>query len=216
MKDDDSGVYDDPGSFSGLAVFNAIPNSAGVSLLLDGDRLNLTHEKLSFGGHLSHRNVYPGAKSLAIDNFDTKGNFQRVVHHVALTSGAIYSLFLYEDNGVQSVLSNDNMVSPASGYAKVRFVHMVKDAPALTMNNGGGAEIVHKNISFKTVTDFIEMKAEKPITFKIVPDDLEKTLPEIILNDFKLEDRGIYTFLVKGLINTSNEKEQISLTVIKF
>lgn len=216
MKDDGSDVYADLGSLSGLAVFNAIPNSTGANLLLDGDRLNMTNEKLSFGAYMPHRNVYPGGKSLTVENLNSKGESQRVVHNISLVSGAIYSLFLYEENGIQSVLSKDNIVSPVSGYAKVRIAHMVKDAPALTLWSGKPAQIVSGNVSFKAVTDFVAIKAGEPLTLKIIPADGKTTLPEIILTDFTLDDKGMYTFLIKGLLNTSNEKEELSLTVIKF
>lgn len=216
VKDNDSYMYDSPGSFVGLAVFNAIPNSTAVNLLVDRDRLNMTNEKLPFGGYIPHRNVYPGEKTITVENQNSKGESQRVMQNVSLASGNIYSLFLYDENGIKSILTKDNIVSPRNGYAKIRLANMVKDAPALTMWSGNPVQTVYADVPFKTVTEFVEVKAGEPMTFKIIPTNTKANLPEIILKDFSLENKAIYTFMVKGVLEASNENEEVSLTVIKF
>ncbi len=216
IKDNDSELYGSPSNFAGLAVFNAIPNSTAVNLLVEGNRLNMTSEKLPFGGYISHRNLYPGAKVITVENQNSKGETQRITQNTSLISGDIYSLFLYEENGIKSLLAKDNMVIPRNGYAKIRLANMVKDAPDLAMSSGKEPQTLYADVPFKTVTEFIEVKAGEPLTFRIVPADSKINLPEIVLENFSLDNKAIYTFMVKGLLNAAHENEEVSLTVIKF
>lgn len=213
-KDEGLELYDSPGHLSGLAAFNAIPGTTELNLFLGEERLNRTNDRFSFGGYLSHRNVYPGEKKLYVEGLTFDGDKLRAVKDISLAAGSIYSLFLYEEGGIQTVVSKDNLVSPREGYAKIRLAHMVKDAPSLAMWNGTVSQPTFGNISFKGVTDFIEVRADQLLSLKIKPSDDKNLLPEIT-QEFRPENKAIYTLMVVGLLNPKNDKEEVSLRLIK-
>lgn len=215
VKDDDLKQYDSPGDLSSLATFNAVPATSEMNLFFDGVRFNKTNEKFSFREFMPHRNVYPGEKKLLIEGVTTSGGKIRTSRDISLQAGNIYSLFLYEEGGVQALLSKDNIVVPKNGYAKVRLVHMVKDAPALSMWDQEGGQPLFSHLPFKGITEFIEVKANESMSVKIIPSGNEKQNLEI-LQTFVPENRAFYTLMVVGLLHAKDEDDEVSLQSIKF
>lgn len=214
VKDDANRVFDNPGSLSSLAAFNAVPGTSEVNLFLDGVRFNNTSEKFSFGEFMRHRNSFPGQKRLNIEGMTTKGESLRTSTGITLQAENIYSLFLYEEGGIQVKLSKDNIVVPKDGYAKIRFVHMVKDAPALSMWDKEQTQPLFGNIPFKDVTEFIEVKANESLSLKIIPTGDRNKTPEIS-QTFVPENRTLYTLMLVGLLNSDSKDEEVSLKSIK-
>lgn len=214
VKDDANRVFDNPGSLSSLAAFNAVPGTSEVNLFLDGVRFNNTNEKFSFGEFMRHRNSFPGQKRLNIEGMTTKGEPLRTSTGITLQAENIYSLFLYEEGGIQVKLSKDNIVVPRDGYAKIRFVHMVKDAPALSMWDKEQTQPLFGNIPFKDVTEFIEVKANESLSLKIIPTGDRNKTPEIS-QTFVPENRTLYTLMLVGLLNSDSKDEEVSLKSIK-
>lgn len=215
VKDDTNHMFDNPRSLSSLATFNAVPGTSEVNLFLDGIRFNNTDERFSFGQFMRHRNSFPGQKKLSIEGVTTKGEPVRALKDISLEAENIYSLFLYEEGGIQVKLSKDNIVVPRDGYAKIRLVHMVKDAPALSMWGKEQTQPLFGNIPFKDVTDFIEVKAKESLSLKIIPAGDRNKAPEI-LQTFVPENKAFYTLMVVGLLNSESKDEEVALKSIKF
>ncbi len=215
VKDDTNQIFNNPGSLSSLSAFNAVPSTSEVNLFLDGVRFNTTNEKFSFGEFMRHRNSFPGQKKLGIEGLTTKGEPVHALKDITLQAENIYSLFLYEEGGIQVKLSKDNIVVPRDGYAKIRFVHMVKDAPALSMWDKEQTQPLFGNIPFKDITEFIEVKANESLSLKIVPSGDRNKTPEIS-QTFVPENKVFYTLMVVGLLNAESKDEEVSLKSIKF
>lgn len=218
MKDGDFSQNLDaatPG-ISGLAIFNAIPGSKSTTIAINGEQFNKTDESLSFGSYIKHQNVYAGERDLIIDNVTSTGTMERTSKKITLASTAAYSLFMYEDNGIQTILSKDNLILPRDGYAKIRVVHMVKDAAPLGVWNLSSSQLMFPKVSFKTITDFIEVKAGQALKLKIKPVEGKSELPEIDIEEGEVKSKAFYTLLIKGLVETSDMSKEIGISFIKF
>lgn len=219
MKDGNSSEEMDSPSFgiAGLSIFNAIPGSKGAFLTLNGKRINKTDDVLPFGSHINHQNVYAGEeRELMIENLAATGTIERAKLKINLASTAAYSLFLYKDADVHGLLSKDNLLSPRDGYAKLRVVHLVKDASPVEVLNGSTLKQVFANIPFKTVTDFIEIKAGQSLKLKIKPIKGDSELAEISIDEKELMNKAVYTLLIKGLVNTAEESQKVGISLIRF
>lgn len=216
VKDDGMNPYDSPSDLSSLASFNAVPGTSELSLFLDGARLNKTDEKFSFSEFMSHRNVYPGEKKLNIEGVYVKGEKIRTLKDISLHAGNIYSLFLYEERGIQTLLTKDNIVVPKEGYAKIRLAHMVKDAPALSIWDKERPQPLFGNIPFKGVTEFIEVKADEIVELHIIPSGDRRNKSLEISQTFVPRNKAFYTLMVVGLINAEDKEQEVSLQVIEF
>lgn len=216
-KDDISNLdMNSSSGFSSVAVFNTIPGSSSLTLSI-GNEPNLTwivsgSDKFHYNSFLTYRNWFPGNLSINVA-YAYKGMNNHVVKNVNINAGKFYSLFLTKDNTVEAILSEDNIIKPAQGFAKVRFVHMSADAPSIKASPNEGSNFLFQNIKFKDVTGFQEIDVNKYNNWIIESQDPSNNLH--ITNEFKMEGGKIYTLLLKGLVNTENDGEEISFTVIK-
>lgn len=215
IKDDSVNPYDNPGSLSALAAFNAVPGTAELNLFFDDKRLNKTNEKFSFSEFMSHRNVYPGDKMLNIEGVTKKGEKIRNSQALSLLSGNVYSLFIYNDGGIRTLLSKDDIVIPRDGYAKVRLAHMVRDAAPVTMSEGNSSKFLFSNVAFKSVTDFIEVRAGTRLSLQLTPLNIKNESLETT-HTFTPANRGVYTLMLVGVLSSVSEEEEVSLKSVKF
>src|SRR5690606_6259538 len=127
---------------------------------------------------------------------------------IDLSTGRVYSLFVNKDKMLTVVQSEDNIIKPKPGFAKIRLAHMSYDAASLSLNEDDGKQLF-KNVKYKEVTDFVEIKSSSSLSLLIRPVGINKE-PQLDQN-FKPEDQGIYTLLVKGYMNSDNEEEAIGM-----
>ncbi|GEM_PF-1411618 len=209
--DDLENQLDSLGEMSALAIFNTVPNSLNMEVYLEGKKVKLANEKLSFGGYLPYKYQFAGKKKIKIVSYYRGGedSYEGVVD---LQAGKVYSLFVNKDYKLNIVQSEDNIIKPKPGYAKIRLAHMSYDAASLSLNEEGGKQLF-KNIKYKDVTGFVEIKSSSSLSLLVRPIGLNR-MPQLDQN-FKPEDQGIYTLLVRGYIDPNNEDEAISMKLIE-
>src|SRR5690606_28813520 len=133
--------------------------------------------------------------------------FDRVLHQTTLhlQSGKYYSVFIAgKKESLSSLVLEDNLNRPTVGKAKIRFLHLSPDAPALDFDLSADSSLA-SNVDFKGSTDFIEVDAgtySSRITSHT--GELVNLEQEIVLDPNKT-----YTLWVKGLLNTDNEAEEL-------
>ncbi|MBC7565410.1 MAG: DUF4397 domain-containing protein [Pedobacter sp.] len=91
----------------------------------------------------------------------------------------------------------DDLAKPANGKAKVRFVNLSPDAPALNLSITGKETDLVTNKLFKEYSTFTEMDAAEKVTFNVKNKDTGAL--ETSIADVKVDAGGIYTIWVKGL-----------------
>lgn len=203
-------------SFSSVAVFNTIPGSSSLTLSTGNEPNSIWivsgSEKFNYNSFLTYRNWFPGNLPLNIE-YSYNGAKNRVLKNLNLEAGKFYSLFLTKGNNIETILSEDNILKPRQGYAKVRFVHMSMDAPSINASPFVGSNFLFDDIKFKDVTSFQEIDVNRYNSWLIESKDPSHNLS--ITSEFKMEVGKIYTLLLKGLVNTDIPEEEISLSVIK-
>jgi len=108
-----------------------------------------------------------------------------------------YSLFAANTlSAIEAVLTEDNLATPASGNAHVRFVHLSPDAPAVDVAVDGGS-VVFPNFAFKELSVFTPLPAGSY--------DLEvrlagTTTVALDLDPITLDAGKIYTVFAKGSV----------------
>lgn len=201
---------------SSVAIFNTIPGSSSLTLSTGREPnvnwLISSSQKFDFNSFITYKNWYPGILQLNV-NYSYEGNKKQSEKTVSLEHGKVYSLFLTKDSEVQAILSEDNIIKPSKGMAKVRFVHTSADAPNISAAPTHFSNLLFPNVKFKEVTPFQEIAISNMNLWSITSNDISNRLD--IQNEFKLEEGQIYTLLLKGLVNTNNADEEISLSVIK-
>lgn len=194
---------------SAVAVFNIVPNSTAMEISLGESKINKVNERLAFGDYLSYRTQFSGKKTIRI--VSGKDTYEGSVD---LFPQRFYSIFVNKEGGKLTVVqSEDDMILPAKGNAKIRVAHMSYDAASFTFGEGGNQLL--SNIKYKDVTGFKEIKSSERQTLLIVKPTTAVGNTRSLEQVFIPKDQGIYTLLIKGYVNASNETEEISMQLVK-
>ncbi|MFZ4863195.1 DUF4397 domain-containing protein [Sphingobacterium sp. Mn56C] len=205
---------DTPGNIAAVATFNLIPGSTSVVGRLGAASLYTLTGSFDFGRYAAYKNFLPGTNKLEVESFFDNKERKQLVQNISLTAGRAYSLFLYEDKEVGSLLTEDNIILPREGYAKVRFVHMGKSLSPLSLYIGNEDKPLFANIAFKGVSDFKEISTHNtgPLEFKAASGSNTVLLT---IEPQNLISREIYSVLVIGDLesNLPNEKLQAKIVI---
>lgn len=198
-------------TISSVAVFNAVPNSHRIEVSLDGVKLNASNERLGYGRSLPFRNWSAGRKKITIVNY-YKGGKDTYEDYIDLEGGQVYSLFVHKDGKLGVTRSNDDMIMPKSGFAKVRVAHMSNDAAPFILRDGNGKQLYPSEIKYKDVTGFITV-AIADLSLSVNATTTGKT-PQLDYQ-FKPKNQGIYTFLIRGHVDSDDEADAFSAQMIE-
>jgi hypothetical protein len=147
-----------------VMVVHASPNNGPVDVLIDNNRVTLT--PLSFtnvtaGNYLE---VNAGARNIKVT---AAGNVTLIDANPTLEADKNYSIFAINTSsnpGVQSaeaLVITDDLMAPATGMAKVRFLHLAPDAPAVDIVAVAGSIVIPlvQNLAYKGTTNFTPVTA---------------------------------------------------------
>lgn len=191
----------EPVQIAGLSLINAVPSSELLDIYADNNRASVTD--FGFGTKLNYVNAFAGSRNITVTK---KGsNVSLYAERFTLEQQNGYSLFVIDPlTNVKLLMLKDNLTAPSTGKAKIRFVHVAPDAPALNLTLTGNTTNLFAEKAYKGYTDFIEVNATADADFEV-----KNTAGTVIatLSDAKLEQGKIYTVYAKGLLaNTDATK----------
>lgn len=206
-KDEDSVVNlnSSIAKLSSVAVFNAIPNSTGLTLYIgQGTTQQMVisdSDKLIFGSYVTYKNWYAGSFDIMVQNQIDKSR-EQVNYKLLLNAGKFYSLFLYQKNvQLQYLLTDDNIINPKDDYVKIRIAHLCEDIANMSIMDGTGSSLLFQNIKFETITNFIEIDLNKLKDLTIQIDDHKINFKDMAI----FVNKGIYTIMLLQPLDDSND-----------
>lgn len=187
-KDDDNIA---PPQISGVSVIHASPTTEKLDFYVENVKAN--NADFAYTNKIDYLNLYSGTRRLTIAK---KGASESLLSaDFTLEPQKGYSLFVYDKlEAVKFLMIKDDLTAPATGKAKVRFVHLSPDAPALNLSIAGKTTPLFTAKSFKDYTDFVEIDPADKVTFNIQGDAVTATIADV-----KIEANKLYTVWVKGL-----------------
>lgn len=199
---DDNPVY----QVSAVRALNAVPGSEQLDVFLDQNKLNFDDgtwqdEPFAYTDTLPYKNAWPNNRVVSIVDPKDYPNAKPLVQKTAnFVRGKFYSLYVVGHDDIEVVYTEDDLSSPAAGKAKVRFVHLSPDAPALdfVVGTGTGEPLRVGDRVFMETTDFTAVDGDVAYTVDFVEHD-----SETLLHSFEFTPHAgmIYTVWVGGLID---------------
>ena len=175
-----------------VLVTHASPDAPGVDLLVDNV---IAATNLTFPNSTTYSTLSSGTRNVKVNVTGTSTTALQA--NLNLAADKNYSVFAVNNvSMIEAVVLEDNLTSPASGKAHVRFIHLSPNAPAvdITLTNG---TVVFGDYIFKEASAFTPLDAgtynlqvRLQGTSTVVLD-----LPGIVLTNGK-----IYTVFAKGLV----------------
>lgn len=192
---------------SAVSVVHASPNSPIFEFVIDNQRV----ERFSYGDvYIPYFVAYSGNRLARVYE---QNSFDRPVHEfeLKLVNGNYYSVYIAgKKDKLSSLIVEDDLTSPGEK-AKVRFIHLSPDAPALDFNISTDSTLA-SNKKYKEYTSFQEVT---PGTYNItIKPHASASLNLIYNEELKFEAGKIYTVWAKGLVETEEENQAFGASVI--
>jgi len=191
-SEDEEVMTPTPTAKSKVLVTHASPNAPGVDLLVDNV---IAGTNLTFPNSTAYLEVNSGTRNIKVN---VTGTSTTVIQaDLPLATDKNYSVFAIDSvSSIEPLVLEDNLTSPVSGKAHVRFIHLSPNAPAVDITTTTGG-IVFGDYIFREASAFTPLDAgtynlqvRLQGTSTVVLD-----LPGIVLTNGK-----IYTVFAKGFV----------------
>jgi hypothetical protein len=143
-----------PATTGRVMAVHASPDAPAVDLLVDG---SVAGSGLAFPSNTAYLAVSSGTRNLKVN---VGGTTTTVVDaNLPVAAGASYTVFATDSvTRIAPLVLTDDLATPASGKAHVRFVHLSPNAPAVDVAVQGGG-VLFGNRAFKQFTSFTPVDA---------------------------------------------------------
>ena len=190
-KDDNSNPLA-PTPQARVMAIHASPDAPAVDLLVDGA---VAGSGLAFPNNTAYLSVNAGTRNVKVN---VAGTSTTVINaNLPVTGGVNYSVFAVDAvASIGALVLTDDLTTPATGKAHVRFVHLSPDAPAVDVAVTSGP-VLFADKSFKQYTAFTPVGAGNyNLEVRLAgTSTVVLSLPGITLQAGK-----IYTVFAKGFV----------------
>lgn len=183
----------EPRSF--VSFYHGSPDAPDLDILINTQRIN--NAPFKYSDYSNYVAFTPGSVRV---KFATVNSVSALID-TALTfqKDNIYSLFVVDSlKQVDVLVVQDSLVSPAAGKARVRFIHLSPDAPAVDLaTTGNNAATLFSNVGFKGITQFQDIAAGTH-SLQVKSAGSGSVLKPV--TNIDLTAGRIYTFVLRGFV----------------
>lgn len=176
-----------------VLVVHASPDAPGVDLLVDN---TIAGTNLTFPNNTGYLSVNAGTRNIKVN---VTGTSTTVIQaNLNLMENKNYSVFAVNQvSAIEPLVLEDDLTTPASGKAHLRFIHLSPNAPAVNITLTDGT-ILFGNVSFKGSTNFTPINAG---TYNLQVRDAATNQTVVLeLPNVTVQAGKIYTVFAKGLL----------------
>lgn len=211
-EDDDEMMQE---SKARVMVVHASPDAPAVDLLVDNVKVNAT--ALSYPNNTGYLEVASGTRNFKVN---AAGTTTTVINaDVPLMENAAYSVFAFDRVAqIKPLVVMDNLATPASGKAHIRFLHLSPGAPAVTIGilNGSAFTPVFSNRTFETAATATANQGFTPVdagTYNFDVRLADGTTSVLTVPNIPLQAGKIYTVFARGIVGNTTSPLGASLIV---
>ena len=185
---------DDDKTYANVLVTHASPDAPGVDLLIDNSKVNSS--ALTFPNNTGYLDVESGTRNIKVN---VAGTSTSVINaDLALTKDVNYSIFAIDSvANISAIVFTDDLTSPASGKAHVRFIQLSPDAPAVDVAVASSGDVVFGDVAFTEGTAFAPLDAG---TYNLDVRVAGTSTVALVLPAITLQAGKIYTVFAKGFL----------------
>jgi hypothetical protein len=206
--DDDDDQATNPLPVAYVSIYHESPDAPLLDISVDDRPVN----RLEFTDYTGYLNFYTGDRNFKINSFNATNTL--VDTTMNFVDGGFYSLFIVNNlTNVETLAVRDSSATPGSGKAKVRFINLSPDAPALDVIYGDSASALFAGQVFKTSSDFVEVDANaSSFAIKIAGGNDEL----VSVSDINIREGAFYTIITRGFVTPpSGNNNALSIEVVK-
>jgi hypothetical protein len=184
-----------PGA-SKVMVVHASPDAPGVDLLVDDSKVNSM--ALTFPNNTGYLDLDAGTRNFKVN---ASGSAVTVIDaDAALAPMKNYSVFAVDAlSNIAPIVLEDDLATPASGMAHVRFAHLSPDAPGVDITLTDGT-VIFGDYEFKESSEFTPLNAG---IYDLQVRVAGTSTVALSLDNISLQSGKVYTVFAKGFLNGS-------------
>ena len=177
-----------------VLIVHASPDAPGVDILVD-DAQAVTN--LTFPKNTGYVDLPSGTRNVQVNV--TNSATTVIEADLKLDAEKSYSVFAVNSvSSIEPLVLVDDLSTPASGKAHVRFVHLSPDAPAVDIAVASGGPVVFGDVSFKEYKGFTPLDAG---TYNLEVRLANSSTVVLPLGGITLQSGKIYTVFAKGFVS---------------
>jgi hypothetical protein len=199
-------------TYAKIQVFHAALDASAIDFQVDGTRINADSLPYAKGTPYYSAELTTGKKTV-FRALLAKTNQLISTDSLALNSGDVgYSVFVYQDKDaaktVRTLNTSDDLLAPAAGKAKVRFVHLISDAnvnvdvEAVAVGGSATTNNTFPNLTFPKVSPFVELSSGTYDLLLKIPGTTNTLLK---VKDVPVEAGKIYSLVARGSLQLANK-----------
>lgn len=189
---DDEEVMAPVTSTSKVLVTHASPDAPGVDILVDNV---VAASNLTFPNSVGYATLNSGTRNIKVNVTGTSTTTLQADLNLAADKN--YSIFAVNNAAsIEAIVLEDDLTSPATGKAHVRFIHLSPNAPAVDITTNTGA-VVFPDYIFKEASAFTPLDAG---TYNLEVRLAGTSTVVLDLPGINLSSGKIYTVFAKGLV----------------
>jgi hypothetical protein len=195
-------------SFPRVMFINASPNAPGFDILVND--INVDDNKLNYPNNTIYKKMKLDSNNIKINVAGSTFTYFSEIKY--LSKNVRSSFFIVDSIGKKSHLFLiDDLSAPNAGKAKIRFMHLSPNTPALDITIASTGNVLFGNRAFKSATGFTNLTAGNyNFELKLAG----TTTVKYVVPAINLEDGKIYTFFIKGFSNNVNVIEAFGVQII--
>jgi hypothetical protein len=196
---------DDPNSGNSRLLFvHASPDAPAVDVLIDNNKINSI--ALAYPNNTSYTTVSAGTRNLKINAAGTSTT--AVEGNITIEKDKAYSVYAINRlSSIAAIATEDDLTSPASGKAHIRFLHLSPGTPNVTVGTVSGSTFtaLYTNRAFETQASANAYSGFTPIdagtyNFEVRvagTSGLLLAVPGVVLQAGK-----VYTVIARGVVGS--------------
>ena len=196
-----------------LSIVNLSPTSKLLNISFDAKRLN--NAGIPYLQGFPYIGAATGSRTVAVSDNGTGTELAKKT--ISLVKDTYYSLYIVglgtsATDSVSFVLTKDSLRTPASGKARVRFLHAAQGIAPLDLTVDGQTTSLFTNRPYKSVSDFTEIA---PITGGVLVIKDKGTGAVVArLENVNIPAGNSYTIFAKGSSAATINDQKVGIQII--
>ncbi len=189
---DDEEIMTPAPSTSKVLITHASPDAPGVDILVDNV---VAASNLTFPNSVGYATINSGTRNIKVNVTGTSTTALQA--NLNLVADKNYSVFAVNNvASIEAIVLEDDLTSPVSGKAHVRFLHLSPNAPAVDITLTDGTK-VFADYTFKKASPFTPLNAG---TYNLQVRLAGTSTVVLELPGVAVASGKIYTVFAKGLV----------------
>ncbi|MXV16085.1 DUF4397 domain-containing protein [Hufsiella ginkgonis] len=197
-----------PMLYTALQVVNASPGLPAIDLFFNNNRVNGDRE-INYKDTISYKSFIQQTANIVIKKHFSSTAY--INQNITFDGAKYYTLFLIgKPDSLTYVITEDNTTIPDAGNARVRFLHLAHDTPALEMRLG--ANKLFSGAAYKSASPY-SLVVPGTYTLGLYKSGTDQLLSQ---QSVTIKDKKIYTIYAAGYTTNAVDSLKMSAKVLEY